>query len=425
MNPKQKDARKIIASLRKGIPPKKGVTKYSIGYEKFLRGIERNIFPDMKIQGTLRFVNGSWGAGKTHLFRLLKERCLQENILVSNVELNNTETPFNKFETVLSAIFKALITPSAYQEEDERVDGFARVLVETANFLASGTAIYNENINDNDLKIASDKLMANKNIDIDFKKIVKEYWKTFLTNESSLGEIEEKRGELLQWFSGEGTATQFRKEYKVNKMVNKTNAKLIFSSLAAFIQLAGYNGLAVLFDEAEMGYSTMKKSQLRQSHNNLLSLIANIEKHKGLLLIYATTPDFFTDDKHGVKIYGALAGRIGELKSERPRSLKLIWNLDALVFSLEDYNNAAMRIRNLYLEANVLTKNDLGSDESLKYFVAELYDEYSATAAVRFWRILCKALIEKYFDNILEGDEPEEINARDTYYSSLDALKEE
>jgi molybdopterin synthase sulfur carrier subunit len=32
----------------------------------------------------------------------------------------------------------------------------------------------------------------------------------------------------------------------------------------------------------------------------------------GLFLIYATTPDFFTDPKHGIVIYGALQGRIGK-----------------------------------------------------------------------------------------------------------------
>jgi hypothetical protein len=170
----------------------------------------------------------------------------------------------------------------------------------------------------------------------------------------------------------------------------------------------------------------MRKSQLRQSHNNLLSLISNIEELKGLLLIYATTPDFFTDDKHGIKIYGALAGRIGELKHEKPKSRNVIWNLDALDFSLENYQNAAIQIRDLYLEANKgLTKEDLGSDESLENFVNELYDEYSTTATVRFWRILCKALIEKYFDEISEGTDPQVINAQDTYYSSLDDLKEE
>lgn len=426
MGNKQKEAKAIIGSLRKGIPPQKGVSKYSVGYDKLLRGIENNILPDIEDQGIIRFANGSWGAGKTHFFRLLKERCLNDNILVANVELNNNETPFNKFEMVLSAIFKSIITPSAFQEEEERLYKFGRVLIETVNFLSSGTAEYNENISVNDFETATEKLMADRNIDIDFKKIIKEYWKTFLANEAASGAMEEKRGELLQWFSGEGVAKDFRKNYEVNKMVSKSNAKMIFSSLAAFVKMAGYNGFAVLFDEAEMGYSTMRKSQLRDSHNNLLSLIDNVAGHKGLLLIYATTPDFFNDEKHGIKIYGALAGRIGKLQDESPRSLSLIWNLDALEFSLENYQDAAIKIRDLYLDGyQNLTKEELGSDEKLKSFVKDLHAEDAETSLVRFWRILLKSLIDKYFDPILEGEKVASINAEEAYYDSLDQLKEE
>jgi len=64
-------------------------------------------------------------------------------------------------------------------------------------------------------------------------------------------------------------------------------------------RLSGYQGLLIEFDEAEMAYSTMRKAALREAHNNLLSLINNIEMIPGLFLIYATTPDFFNDPKHG------------------------------------------------------------------------------------------------------------------------------
>ena len=106
----------------------------------------------------------------------------------------------------------------------------------------------------------------------------------------------------------------------MNKVPNAQNAKLMLQSLAGFVRLSGYKGLVILFDEAEMTYSVLRKSALKDAHNNLLSLINNIELLSGLFLVYATTPDFYIHPKHGIQIYGALAGRIGKPESKPPRS---------------------------------------------------------------------------------------------------------
>ena len=77
------------------------------------------------------------------------------------------------------------------------------------------------------------------------------------------------------------------------------------------MRLSGYKGVLILFDEAEQAYSIMRRAALRAAHDNLLSLINNIESSRGLFLIYATTLDFFTDPTHGIVVYGALSGRVG------------------------------------------------------------------------------------------------------------------
>lgn len=45
-----------------------------------------------------------------------------------------------------------------------------------------------------------------------------------------------------------------------------TRNPCISRSLAEFIKLAGYQGLVILFDEAEMSYSVMRKSALKEAH---------------------------------------------------------------------------------------------------------------------------------------------------------------
>lgn len=394
----------IVESLRSGIPPKRGIDQYSVGNEKLLSGVEKYHFSGIGDRGIIRFVSGSWGAGKTHFFRQLRELAFRENLLVSNVELDKNNVALNKFERVFYAIVSNVETPSASEPATPvQAAPFGAVLRESLAYLGSGKRDPGGDVSYEHLAKATEALMSNHGIDIDFKKIVRQYWETFLPEGAEPAVIEETRGELLQWFSGEGTVGSFRKRFGVSKTVSKENAKLMLQSLAEFVRQAGYGGLLILFDEAEQAYSIMRKSQLRDAHNNLLSLINNIESLAGLFLLYATTPDFFSDPKHGIIIYGALSGRIGKPDPRKPRALDTIWNLDSLETELKDYQAAAEHIREVYLAAYSDAADVLPSPEKVEEFVGELLSRHPQFAALRFWRILVTGLIQ-HFDDHLEGE---------------------
>ena len=93
-------ARQIIEALRKGIPPERGTSFYSVGDEKLIESIKNEYLEDIKDKGIIRFISGSWGSGKTHFFRLMRDVSFTEECLVSNVELNRHDAAFNKFEQI-------------------------------------------------------------------------------------------------------------------------------------------------------------------------------------------------------------------------------------------------------------------------------------------------------------------------------------
>lgn len=392
-------ATQVVESLRKGTPPQRGVDLYSVGNDKLIAGIKKFHLSGIEEKGIIRFISGSWGAGKTHFFRLLREVAFQNNCLVSNVQLDQAAA-LNKFESVFYSILRNISTAS-YLTETETAP-FGQVLKESLAYLSTGNREVSNEVSYEDYLKAREALIIERSIDIDFKKMIQKYWETFLP-ESDLALQEQRRGEILQWFSGEGSVAMYRKRFEVNKIVNKDNAKLMLQSLAGFVRLSGYKGLLILFDEAEQSYSIMRKSSLRDAHNNLLSLINNIEALKGLFLIYATTPDFFTDPKHGIITYGALSGRIGEPKKEgQPRALDPIWNFDQVVTDLSDYQTAAKKILSIYATAYPEAARELPSEAKVENFVKEVYDEHSAYF-VCFWRVLVIALIT-HFDDHLEGE---------------------
>jgi hypothetical protein len=415
-------ASQIIESLRRGLPPQRGTRHYAVGHEKLLSGIRKRHLEGIADKGIIRFVSGSWGTGKTHFFRLIREEAFESRCLVSVVELNVNEAPLNKFEKVFFQIVRNIVTPSFFDSEARASAApFGIVLREALVYLSSGRHGQPEIMTHDEVTTACEKLMASEAIDIDFRKIVKSYWETYLAEGSDLALVDQKRDELLQWFSGEGSIGAWRKGHGVNKIVGKDNAKLMLQSLAAFVQLVGYKGLVILFDEAEMSYSIMRKSALKDAQNNLLHLLNNVSELAGLFLIYATTPDFYTDPKHGIVIYGALAGRIGRPSDNAPKALENVWNLDALDFELEQYQEAANKIRMVYLKAYPSAEDEILEEGKLKACVSQLYEAHPRLSQVRFWRVLTATTV-RLLDDSMDG---EEISAADVYNDVMNDLRED
>lgn len=394
----------VVESLRKGIPPQRGVDMYSVGNEKLIEGIKKYHLSGIADRGIIRFISGSWGAGKTHFFRLLREVAFQSDCLVSNVELDLNSAALNKFEKVFYAIVTHILTPAYFTAHAAaEAAPFGTVVRESLGHLGTGNRSVGNEITHDHYTKATERLMADHGIDIDFKKLVQKYWETFLPEGAEPTIVDQTRAEILQWFSGEGTVGSYRKRFGITKMISKDNAKLMLQSLAQFVRLSGYRGLLILFDEAEQAYSVMRKSALRDAQNNLLSLINNIEALPGLFLLYATTPDFFTDPKHGIVTYGALSGRIGKPEQRPPRALDTIWNLDAVETTLADYQAAANKIRAVYAIAFPEAASCPPAEDKVQGTVAELFRIHPSLAAVRFWRLLVTALVTD-FDDHLEGE---------------------
>lgn len=423
MSPKEL-AQLVITSLRKGIPPQRGYQLYSVGHDKLIKGVKKHHMSQIVNQGLILFINGSYGSGKTHLFRLLRDIALEGNCLVSNVELHARETPFSKFEKVFSAIVRNIQTPSMYEDgASPEAEPFARVLDEALAMSLFGAKEAVNEITGEQYNVAHQAIMGDRRIDLDFRKIVAKYWETYVPHRVHPTERETIRGEALQWFSGEGTQQTFRTKFDVNKMITGETARTMLQSLAGFGCLAGYSGLMILFDEAAQAYEVMQPSERAQAYNNLFHLVNEIEQLPGLLLVYATTPGFYTNTKYGVVIHEALASRIGKLRDKAPRSMDPVWNLDAMSIGMDDYRQAAVKIRAIYKEAydDEDEESELPSEEQVKEFVEQLHEQHGQTSNVRFWRVMTAALI-RYCDDFMEGEasSPEE-----TYMEVMDLLSGE
>lgn len=416
----KKQAKRIIESLKKGIPPIHGVKYFSVGNEDFLRAIKEEYLTELEDSGTIRFISGSWGSGKTHFFSLMRELSFEEKCLVSNVQLSPNSAALNKFEQVFAEIIRNITTPNSYSpNQNQEINSHRHLLNESLNYLANGNNSFKPAFTHEEYVAAKNKLMSDQTIDIDFRKMVLAYWSTFLPDSTAANQ-DQRRAEILQWFTGEGKISQYR-SFQVAKIINKSNAKIMLQSLANFVKLTGYRGLVILFDEAEQSYSVMSKSALRDAQNNLLTLINGIESLPGLFLIYATTPDFYSDPKHGIQNYGALAARIGKPENISPFARDIVWNLDATQVNLSDYQIVASKIRGIYISAYPGDLDKLPSDTELKTFISTLYSEHSEYAGVSFWRVMVCGLIQR-FSQYVKG---EIRTVEETYIGIMENLRED
>lgn len=382
----------IVESLRNGIPPKRYASCYSAGNEEFLRDVRKRHLDGRTSRGKIRFISGSWGSGKTHFLRLLREEAFAAGYLVSTVELSVDQVPFNKFEQVFFEIVRAITSPEMYREGDlNQASPFGEVLRRT---LFQGPADPAQAVTHERYQEAKASLFAASDIDIDFRRMVGHYWETYLPEGGDPVALEDMRGRILQWFSGEGTVGSYRSAFGVQKVVNRANARLMLQSLSRFATHASYRGLVVLLDEAEMAHSIMRKSSLKQAHNNLLHLINSVDESEGLLLVYAATPDFFIDDRYGITVYGALAQRIGRPEDRAPRALDRIWNLDAVGPSLDDYAEAGGKIRDVYLTANPDAADSVLPEPDLRTYVTELVRAHPEFSHVSTWRVVVTGTVE-------------------------------
>lgn len=404
------EAEGIIESLRSGLPPERFVSLYSSGEEEtLLESVRKRHFATIGDRGRIRFVSGSWGSGKTHFLRRLRETAFEDGLLVANVQLTVQQAPFSHFERVVFEIVRNLCSPELYFEGELSL---AAPLGETLHRVLLHAA---EQAGEPDPALAvpglCNRLSANDHIDVDVRRAVEAYWSTYAHEDPESERLRDRRATLLQWFVGEGQPGLFRKEFGLQKTITKENARIVLRSLASLATALGYRGLVVLFDEAEMAHTVMRNSELKQAHNNLLALINEVENSEGLFLVYATVPEFFISPKVGIVQYGALSQRIGALEDERPRALAKVWNLDSIQPTLGDLNSSVEKIRQIYIQAFPESAGDV-AEVDLERRVEEQYDMQGPHSEVSTWRVVVTAVI-KDLDYAAEGLElPEPVAAR-------------
>lgn len=283
------DAEAIIESFRQGTVPGRHLELYSVGRERWLGSISRDL--DFIAQGgsKIRFLSALYGGGKTHFFMQVKAKALSANSLLSYVELNSREAPFDRFEVIFPKIMRGVTLPDG--------QGIEHMLEDWARRFPYHSS---QEVEANLRQIAPS---------LDFRAALRaclEY-----ANTDSPDHRLRMQG-ILAWLQGYQVMSELKVK-GIRSNVTIMNVSEILGSFLRFVRASGYAGLTVLLDEAEAITSLTQSRKREEANQNIRKLLDNADEHLGFYVLFATTPKFLSDPDNGAQSYPALWSRIKDV----------------------------------------------------------------------------------------------------------------
>src|SRR6266403_3110115 len=106
------DARResIVSALRRGTVPSSGLDVLAVGIDAFAQTLDEELTVVASGRGGFKAVRGEYGTGKTFFGRWLQERARSRGFAATEVQINETETPLHRLETVYRRLVEHLGT---------------------------------------------------------------------------------------------------------------------------------------------------------------------------------------------------------------------------------------------------------------------------------------------------------------------------
>ncbi len=109
----RRDIEHIFEQLRKGLVPERGLDAFAVGIDRQRGEIHRQLDLVAGGEGSIKFLRGGYGCGKTFFSRWLQQEARAMNFATAEVQISETETPLHKLETVYRRMLERLATSSA------------------------------------------------------------------------------------------------------------------------------------------------------------------------------------------------------------------------------------------------------------------------------------------------------------------------
>lgn len=303
LKPRDRDA--ILQALAAGVVPRTGLPHIQVGRAREVTALVHDIDRIADQGSALRFVIGEYGAGKTFFLNLVRLIALERRCVTIHADLapdrrihatggqarglyaeavRNMATRTRPEGGALSSVVEKFVT-ECVRDGEQRGAPVEKVIDERLAQLQEHVGGY------------------------DYAAVLKAYWRG-----SEEGD-EVAKGAALRWLRGEySTKTEARQALGVRNIIDDGDVYDSLKLLAAFVKLAGYAGLLVVFDEMVNLYKLQSAQARNQNFEQILRVVNDVLQGNaaGIGFIFGGTPEFLMDSRRGLYSYQALQSRLVE-----------------------------------------------------------------------------------------------------------------
>jgi hypothetical protein len=301
-------ARQIIERVgSSGSPPEWGFQFFTAGLDWYLEILEEDYLKTFIKEGgaSFKMVVGTYGGGKTHFLYNIRELAWKNNYVVSYCSLSPEESPFYRLEKVYKSVVENLMYPLTPEElfsgREKGIEAFLKLLYEDARESFDRETTDNETLVERLTDYAADLVKGIESVN--FTRAIREAF--IALTEGNDTDFED----LIQWIKVEGYDRHIHRRFGILQPIDRGQAFSALRSLIQWIRNLRYNGLVILFDEAEQVPSLTSK-QRELMLNNIREIIDECghAAFKNVMIFYAIPTEAFFEGKSGV--YEALKQRI-------------------------------------------------------------------------------------------------------------------
>ena len=314
----------IIGALRRGTVPSAGLDALAVGIDTFAATLDEELATVASGRGGFKAVRGEYGTGKTFFGRWLQERARTKGFATSEVQINETETPLHRLETIYRRLVERLGTADSSSGAFRSViDGWFFALEQ--DVLADGSVDASDAtaLLERTQTLMESQLSAISKTAPAFSAVLRTYRRALADGDNQLAEG------LISWLAGQpNVAASVKRAAGIKGELDHFGAANFLIGLLTILRDSGFPGLVLVLDEVET-LQRMRADTRERGLNALRQLIDEIDagRFPGLYLVITGTPAFF-DGAQGVQRLAPLAQRLHvdfgtDRKFDNPRAVQI------------------------------------------------------------------------------------------------------
>ena len=304
----------LLLSVSAGVVPRIGAPYIAIGRKDEISALLSDLEQVNDGCGTMRFVIGRYGSGKSFLMQLIRGYALERDFITADADLSPERRLYGSSGSGV-ATYRELIKNLASKSSP---DGGAlpKIIARwlemlKSQIIADGISPESEEFNLKMNRLVSEKMREMEFMvgGFDFSRVITEYYKAFSEDN------DEKRSACLRWLRGEyATKTDARNAlgFSVSVIIDDDNWYDFIKLWALLVRFIGYRGLIIFVDECVNLYKITHRVSRENNYEKILSMFNDTLQGRapGLGIIFGGTPQFMDDTRRGLFSYEALKSRL-------------------------------------------------------------------------------------------------------------------